>query len=44
VDFLIDKVCNEHFDEYEQDTLSEPMKRASMLKYRELIHETISEF
>lgn len=44
MDFLVDKLCTEHAEEYENEVLCEPMKRASMLKYRDIIHETISEF
>ena len=34
----------EHAEEYENEVLGEPMKRASMLKFRDIIHETVSEF
>jgi hypothetical protein len=31
----------EHPEEYEDEALSGPMKKAANLKYRDIIHETI---
>lgn len=44
VDFLIDRLVEEFDSEYEHGNLAEPLKRAMFLKYRDLIHETVSEF
>ena len=44
VDFLIDKLVAEYPNDYDSGDLSEPMKRAMFLKFRDLIHETVSEF
>lgn len=35
---------HEHAEEYENGDLSEPLKKATMLKYRDIIAETCSEF
>jgi len=34
----------EHPEEYEDGQLSEPLKRACQLKFRDIIAETVSEF
>ena len=34
----------EYPNDYDSGDLSEPMKRAMFLKFRDLIHETVSEF
>lgn len=41
---MIDKLMSEYSDDYEEGELAEPMKRAMFLKFRDLIHETVSEF
>ena len=44
VDYLIDKLVGEYHEDYLNGALNEPLKRAMFLKYRDLIHETVSEF
>ncbi len=44
VDYLLDKLVHEHAEEYENGDLTEPLKKATMLKYRDIIAETCSEF
>ena len=41
---MIDRLVDEYQNDYEHGELAEPMKRAMFLKFRDLIHETVTEF
>ena len=43
-EYVLDKLISNFDDEYESGELTEPLKLAAQVKYREIISETVSEY